>query len=319
LFRIALSLVALMSATLVGCSSTEAREGSAAEQIWDVGAKRFVGEKELASALSDARYRLLGEVHDNPAHHTIRARLIAMLAAHGAHPAVVFEQFDLEHDTALQAAQASGGDTEQIVAAGHLDRRAWSWPAHKPIVDAALAAGLPVRAANLSRAMLRGDLQAAFDHDTNAIWYARLHAAQWSDAQARALHADIAESHCGKLPEAIVPRLVLAQRMRDAAMAQSLVDAATPDGAILIAGDGHVRNDLGVPVYLHAPAQPDADSRAVSVGFVEASADETRSAEFPRQLVAEYPGFDYIWFTPPAAREDPCADLALPSPSPKPQ
>jgi hypothetical protein len=92
-------------------------------------------------------------------------------------------------------------------------------------------------------------------------------------------------------------------------MAQSLVNAATADGAVLIAGDGHVRADLGVPIYLHAQGMPDADARSLSVGFVEASAEEESAPDFPGRLVADNPGFDYIWFTAPAQREDPCAEF----------
>ena len=33
-------------------------------------------------------------------------------------------------------------------------------------------------------------------------------------------------------------------------MAESLIAAGDPDGAILVAGAGNVRNDYGMPVYL---------------------------------------------------------------------
>ncbi len=114
-------------------------------------------------------------------------------------------------------------------------------------------------------------------------------------------------------PESVVPRIVLAQRLRDAAMAQALVDAATASGAILIAGNGHVRADLGVPVYLQAPGLPDAGARSLSVGLIEVTDDDARASDFPRQVVAAHPGFDYLWFTAPAAREDPCANLRMPA------
>jgi uncharacterized iron-regulated protein len=317
----------VLCAALAACASQRpVSESMYDPRIWDVRAARFVSESELVAALAHVRYRLLGEIHDNPAHHAIRARLITELAARGAHPAVVFEQFDLDHDDALRAAQAAGGDADALADAGRLDRKAWLWPMHKPILEAAIAAHLQVRAANLPRSMLRTDLQSTVDKDTGAIWYARFHAAKWTDAQAAALHADIVDSHCGKVPKTVVPRIVLAQRLRDAAMAQALVNAAiaparvgiatgapthasAPDGAILIAGDGHVRADLGVPIYLHAPAMPDSDARSLSVGFVEAGAEEERASDFPRALLGDHPGFDYIWFTPPAPREDPCAGM----------
>jgi uncharacterized iron-regulated protein len=305
-------------AALAACSSTGPIGGTTTDpRIWDVRAARWVTESQLVAALASVRYRLLGEIHDNPEHHTIRARLISELAARDLHPAVVMEQFDLDHDEALRAAQASSVDAETLADAGQLDRKGWLWPMHKPILEAAVGAHLPVRAANLPRTFFsHHDVQSLVEKDTSAIWYARFHAAKWTDAQATELHDDILASHCGKVPESVVPRIVLAQRIRDAAMAQALVDAAAsvPEpgnrgGAILIAGDGHVRADLGVPIYLHAPGTPGADARSSSVGLVEASDEERHANDFPRALVAEHPGFDYIWFTPPAAREDPCAGM----------
>ena len=259
--------------------------------------------------LAAARYRLLGEVHDNPAHHAIRARLITDIVGRGVRPAVVFEQFDLDHDDTLMAAQAAGGDAERLADAGRLDRRGWRWPLHKPIVEAALALHLPVRAGDLSRAKLRVDGPAAVAGNADAIGHARLVAAHWSEAQLLQMRADIVEGHCGMLPEAIVPRLVLAQRERDAAMAQALVDDATNDGAILIAGNGHVRADRGVPVYLHVPGPGDADARSISVGLVEVGPGDERAGDFPQRVVAENPGFDYLWLTRTVAREDPCAAI----------
>ena len=304
-FRIGGRIGGFLCAALV-CVLAQAVEGTAPEpRIWDVRAARFVAEPELVASLARARYRLLGEVHDNPAHHVIRARLISAVAGTGVRPAVIFEQFDLERDDALVAAQSSAADAEQLADAGRLDRNAWAWPLHKPVVEAALAAHLPIRSGNPSREMLRSGLQTP--EDVNAIWYPRLRAARWSEAQAVQLRADIVESHCGKLPEAMVPRLVIAQRARDAAMAQALVNDATEDGAILVAGNGHVRADLGVPVYLHAPSLPDADAQSVSLGLIETSPEDERAADFPSRMIADHPGFDYLWFTPPVARDDPCA------------
>src|SRR5439155_15184454 len=120
----------------------------------------------------------------------------------------------------------------------------------------------------------------AVETDSRAIWSARLRAARWTGREAATLRADIVESHCNKLPEAVVPRLVLAQRVRDAAMAQALVNDATADGAILIAGNGHVRNDLGVPVYLHAPGLPDAAAQSISLALIEVAPEDERSDDF---------------------------------------
>lgn len=258
---------------------------------------RFVAERDLVEALLRTRYRLLGERHDNPSHATLRARWIDALAAAGARPAVVMEIFTLDHDAALREAQSRGADADALAAAGGLDRGAWLWPMHRPIVEAALRAGLPVRAANLPRTALRG---AALDDALrgDSAWAGRLRASPWSAAQADALRESIVDGHCGKLPEAAVPRIALAQRARDAAMAQALVDAATADGAVLIAGNGHVRRDLGVPAYLH-------EDRGVAVGLVEVMADEAANARRDDRKRA----FDFVAFTTATAREDPCGAM----------
>lgn len=293
---------ALLAAALVAVALPSAADPSLTGRILDVHDARFVTEQALVGRLVHARYRLLGEIHDDSAHHAIRSRLLEAIAGAGVHPAVVMEQFDLDHDDALRAAQQSGATAEQIADAGALDRKGWQWPLHEPIIAAALAAKLPLRAGNLSRSAL---FEPEATLATNVSLRARFDSACWTAAQARKLRRDIVVDHCGRLPANTVPRLVLAQRARDAAMAQALVDDATPDGAILIAGNGHVRRDLGVPVYLDVDA---GDAAAiVSVGFVEVDPAKRATAELARTLAKHYAAFDYIWLTPPIARPDPCA------------
>jgi uncharacterized iron-regulated protein len=275
-----------------------------AARIYDVHARRFVDDRTLVDALASARFRLLGEIHDDPAHHAIRARLLGEIAERGLRPAVVMEQFDLDHDGALRAAQRAHADADAVATQGGLDRKGWQWPMHRPIVEQALASKLPLRAGNLSRTALSGDLNAVLRQHPRVA--ERMHAARWSNAQAQAMRNDIVDAHCNMLPDTIVPTLVRAQRIRDAAMAQALVDDATADGALLIAGNGHVRDDLGVPIYLHVPDRRGARSTSISVGFLEASADEAVADGFPRALIAGHPGFDYVVITPAIERPDPC-------------
>jgi uncharacterized iron-regulated protein len=301
------SFAALLAATLTACASAPLQPPPDA-RIYDVHARRFVTEAVLVADLASAHYRLLGEIHDDPEHHALRARLLSEIARRGVRPAVVMEQFDLDHDEALRAAQQQGADAEQVATAGALDRKGWQWPLHEPIVAAAIAAGMPLRAGNLSRRVLMSDSDDVLAN--RPALGARLRAARWTDGQAQSLRADIVQSHCGLLPDALVPQLVLAQRMRDAAMAQALVRDATADGAILIAGNEHVRADRGVPIYLHAPGLPDASAHSVGVGFVEAGALEQSAADFPASFVTQHPGFDYLWFTAPVPRDDPCQKRA---------
>jgi uncharacterized iron-regulated protein len=77
-----------------------------------------------------------------------------------------------------------------------------------------------------------------------------------------------------------------------------MLDPGSADGAVLIAGAGHTRLDRGVPYYLRL-AEPDAS--IVSIAFREVASGSTS----PRD--EESAAYDYVWFTPRASDEDPCA------------
>jgi uncharacterized iron-regulated protein len=141
-------------------------------------------------------------------------------------------------------------------------------------------------------------------------WQARIDATPWGEREQALLRSAIVDSHCGELPERAVPAIAYAQRVRDAAMAQATAEAAKAAGsAVLLAGDGHVRRDIGAPRYLLPAELPHGESDIVSIAFIEASADEMRSSSFPHDALADNPGYDFVWFTPPASRPDPCESL----------
>jgi len=276
---------------LPGCASGSPA-GGLEDRIWDVRAERFISEEELLVRLRAARYRLLGEVHDHPAHHTLRAGLLAQLA-----PAeVFFEQFDREHDGALREAQRALPDADALAKAGRLDK-AWRWPLHRPLVETALAARMPVRAANLSTAETRRIAKAGVLGAEDAPLMEVLARAEWSEARERAMRTAIIDGHCGMLPERAAPGMALAQRARDAAIAQAL--SGSGEAVVLIAGNGHVQRDLGVPAYLATEAA------VLSLGFLETRAGETDPRDYARGADGG-PAYDAIWFTAPHPRPDPC-------------
>lgn len=297
--------VALTVTLLAACTSLLRGEASLSEpRIWDVRAQRYIDTNVLTQRVIDARFRLLGEVHDNPAHHALRAQLIDAIGRAGKYPAVVFEQFDQPNEQALRDAQRGDVDAETLVSAGAFDRRGWEWPLHEPVIAATIAARMSVHAGNASRAALEpvvrhGDVSGIDPH-----WRELLEAAPWNDRRASELARDIEEGHCGKLPASIVPRLALAQRVRDAALAAALLHDANADGAVLIAGNGHVRADVGVPLYLGSAA-----AQAISVGFIEVEASEAGEPDLAQSVAREHPGFDYLWLTDAVYRPDPCATI----------
>lgn len=239
---------------------------------------------------------LLGEVHDNPLHHQARAALLRELLADGRPSTVVFEQLGRAQDPALaESVRAAPRDAQALIEAGGLDQKGWRWPLHKPLFEAALAGGARIAGGNLEREQARRIVRegaAALPADLAAL-QART---PWSAAQQQALLRQIDEGHCGALPASMHAGMALAQRARDLAMAQAMLNAraAGSERVILIAGNGHVRRDLAVPLYLRAAGVPAAEisSRAwLEAEDVDASA------------------YDSAQRTAAAPREDPCKAL----------
>ena len=240
------------------------------------------------SRLREARFLLLGEVHDNPQHHLLRAALLTELLADGRPTGLVFEQMSRDADAAISAAPRNA---EAVADAGRLDRKGWRWPAHKPLFDAALGASARLAGGNLEsevvRAIVREGLSAV-PIDLRPM----LDDPAWGADQQRALEREIDDGHCHALPAAQLPRMALAQRARDAAMARALLSSAAANGrAVLLAGNGHVRLDLGVPRYLRAAGVPAA--QIVAVGYLE----ERGRADV----------YDLVQVTRGVPRDDPCA------------
>jgi uncharacterized iron-regulated protein len=280
-------------------------------RIWDVGNGRFVTMDALAAAVSGVRFVLLGERHDHPEHHAFQAWLVRRMIEAGRRPAVAFEMLDTSQAPALaRHLAASPHDAAGLGDAVGWRRSGWpEWRLYQPIAEEALAAGLPIVAANVpaaaARAAARGDFSAL---DPELV---RRHALDRPAPAQAALEAEIREAHCGALPETLVPGMVAAQRARDAQMAERLV-AGQRDGAVLIAGAGHVRSDRGVPRYL-AAAAPDA--HIVAVAFLEVADGLTAPADYAERFGAPRLPFDYVWFTARVDNDDPCARFGKTAPA----
>lgn len=284
------------------------REHPLTGRIWDVKAGRFVDAAAVTQRLAGARYVLLGEKHDNPDHHAIQAALVRALFAAGRRPAVAFEQLTADQAPSLARHLASAPrDAAGVGEAVNWKRSGWpDFALYQPIVEAALEAGVPVVAGNLGNATIRSVARG----EPGAV-PAELSARYGLDrplapaVQAR-LTAEIRDAHCGHLPAARVESMVLAQRARDATLADSLLSRA--DGGVLIAGVGHVRADQGVPLYLasRAPGAP-----IVVVAPLEAHDGLTKAEDYAAQFDGALP-FDFVWFTPRMDYKDPCAGFPGP-------
>lgn len=241
-------------------------------RIWDVRRGQWVDEPALLEDLSRARFVLLGERHDNADHHRLQAELVRRLTDSGRKPVLAFEMLDVEQQPAVDASLARAPqDPDALAQAVAWDKSGWpDWSLYRPIFAVGTERGLPIIGANLPRSQVKELVMRGPEALPQETW-ARLGLdTPLPEDVARAMRAEMHESHCGHLPEAMLDPMVLAQRARDAQMADRLLATAPDDGALLITGAGHARTDRGVPAQL-ARRAPDLPVR--SVAFLEVSPD----------------------------------------------
>jgi uncharacterized iron-regulated protein len=152
---------------------------------------------------------------------------------------------------------------------------------------------VPLIAANLSRAdigrIMKGGYAAVFDAQTiSALGLAHVP----PDLQAAQEDA-IKRGHCDALPPAMVPTMTRGQLARDAVMA-SLVSRHAAQGIVLIAGNSHVKRDMGAPRWLDRAHL----ARTWAVGYLENPPPGATASSF-----------DAVVPTQAAERPDPCIEF----------
>ncbi len=305
LIAAALALILLAAS----CAPPPPRERAAdhplIDRIWSSAEGRFVTSAELLDRMAAARFVLLGEVHDNPRHHQLQAWAVKALAERNRKLSLVAEMIAADQAPGLALFEAEPR-TRAASLATFLNWAQSGWPdfvLYEPIFDAAVRAGFPLVPGNLDRSMVpamhRAGLAALPEADRQRLGLEK----GVPDEAARILGRSIAEAHCGVFgadSEDKLARFVAIQYARDAVMARAMADAAGGDGAILIAGAGHVRRDAGVPHHLARMGIP---GKVVAIAFVEAAADRAAPQDYDEDA-------DYLWFTGGPERADPCAAVS---------
>jgi uncharacterized iron-regulated protein len=251
----------------------------------------------LAQAMQGHRVVLLGEVHDNAAQHALRAAALRQLVVNGARPAIAFEQFNREWQANIDRARHERPRDADYVIAQAKGEVGWRWDLYRHFVALALEYDLPIVAANVSRA---DAIQVAID-GWSAICDARTIDELKLDklpAAFRRKHEDaIAIGHCNLLSAEELPARARAQMTRDIVMARS-IRPYVDRGVVLLAGNGHVRRDIGVRFWLPA----DVTRNAISIGVLERDQDSSAPESAS--------DFDAYVVTERAERPDPCKELA---------
>lgn len=267
-------------AVLIGAAFSCAAPGWAAEI-----------QPEALDRLPESDVIILGEIHDNPLHHDHQARALSAIRP----AAVVFEMLTPEQSVIVN--QTGKKDAALAEAIGWAKSGWPDWAIYAPVFAAlgearVYGAALPRETV---RAAVTDGAAAQFAGDPARFGLTRpLNKAEQAEREAAQMSA-----HCDALPESLLPGMVEAQRLRDAAFAETTLRAIDETGGpvVVIAGSGHARTDWGVPVALLRAAP---DLRVLSLGQMEGAPDQP-------------PPFDLWLVTEAAPRGDPCAGFAAPA------
>lgn len=261
--------------------------------IWLVAENRPINRDELLDRMQAVPYVLLGETHDNPAHHTLQTILTRDYLQQKPAAILAFEMIDSGQTAKLRQVMATNPTDASILGpALQWEKNGWpDWSLYAPIAQAALDHRAKINPANLTRPQVRGVARGEPVDDVPPI----RPLSQWDQAD---LNQDITADHCHLLPDSMIPGMARVQQARDAVMAKALENGP----AILIAGSGHVRVDRGVPTYL-------PQGKSLSIAFIEVEEGENTPTAYAASYRRATLPFDAVWFTSKQPRADQCQAL----------
>lgn len=301
-------LTALLAAA--GCAQGPALEHGdhpLAGRTWAVESRRFLERDELLEWLQSVDAVVLGEQHTNPRHHQVQAALLDGLVAVGRSPAVAFEMLDRRRQEAVdRVREAHPDDVDALAAAVDWSASGWpAWELYRPVFQVAYRADLPILAANLDRAEVRELARGGWDALASETARALGPPPDLPGAEGEAMAATLRTSHCGLLPESMVPGMLRVQQARNALLARALAEGVAQAGsAVLITGNGHARTDRGAPWALDV-MEPALTSLAVGILEVQPGLDTPESyALGPAGLP-----YQFVHFTAALPATDHCAEL----------
>lgn len=240
---------------------------------------------DLPDEIAAADVVVLGEVHDNPVHHSEQAVMIERLEP----TAIVAEMLTSDQATDLQA------DPEGY-------RTTWDasgWPDYDMYLPVFTVTEVPIYGAAVPRAVARvvysEGVAAHFDGD--AMAYGLVDPLP-EDQNAARLDLQFA-AHCDAMPRAALGGMIEVQRLRDATLAKAAIQAfeETDGPVVVITGNGHGRKDWGVPSYIRR-VRPDLTVFSIGQGEDGGTPDG---------------GFDLVVDAPAVDRPDPCLEFGKPS------
>jgi uncharacterized iron-regulated protein len=268
----------------------------------------------LATTAVQSGFVLLGEIHDNPYHHQLRAGLLNAfdeLNISGRvklpdNNSVTFEQLTVDQQSMIdqQTLNNAARSLDVFLNAVNWASSGWAQYDYRPLFDAALGARMPIYAGDVPKSIIRlaakqGEAAIAPDERARLKLDVPLPANQQD-----AILTELEASHCGMMPKTAFTGMAFAQRLRDATLADVALKAHAAHGsAIVMAGNGHVRADRGIAWYIRQRAP---GVKVVTVALVEVEDGKTDPAAYVPLDPDGKPAVDYVVFTPKHVRPDPC-------------
>ena len=249
------------------------------------------GIDNAVAAVAGADFVAIGELHDNPDHHRMQAKLVAALAPAG----LAFEMIPQIKEEAVNRLRADGVSRAELGEALEWEASGWpAWRHYAPIFEAApdaYVAGGGLSKSDLGAVYTKG--AAGLGEDMAARY--GLNAAM-PDADRAAMLDEQYAAHCELIEREKLSAMVEVQRAWDAAYAEAWHRAGIAGGglSVLICGNAHARLDRGAPAYL-ALAVPDAT--IASIGLLEDGLN-VDDGQFTVTLSAPAP-----------ERDDPCEQM----------
>ncbi|WP_242207050.1 MULTISPECIES: ChaN family lipoprotein [unclassified Pseudomonas] len=251
-------------------------------EIRDLRSGQVLTAQQLLVRLAAPERLIIGEQHDNADHHVAQLWLLRALGEQRPQGSLLLEMLTPDQqpkvDAVRQAASPPSGLPETLAW-----QEGWDWNLYGPIIRFALTQTYPLLAANLENSEIR-----AFYRHPPLLNGAHSNAPSVKET----LLEQIAESHCGLLPESQMPAMLAVQQQRDRRMAERLL--AAPKPALLLAGAWHARKDVGVPLHV------------VDLGAIE-SPTVLMLAEQGGEVTAAMA--DYVWYTPATPKQDYCEQM----------
>ncbi|WP_274572275.1 ChaN family lipoprotein [Neisseria leonii] len=243
-----------------------------AGRIYDTAAQTDITAEALVQALAQSPMVIIGEKHDETAHHQAELWLLQQTETPRSRGSVLLEMLDTAQQrdvTRVQQWLLDGGSTsERRLPEKMAWNHAWNWPDYASTVSWIMRRQAKVLAAAPGRDDVRR--AAAFVPD-----------GRYSGAPAvrQALEQIIGTNHTGTGNTDKVSM----QQFKDSTMAQNL--AAAPRPAWLLTGSIHASKQLGIPLFLRDAGKA-SDAKVLILTTRDSDIDTGHG--------------DYIWYLDPA-------------------